>query len=184
MVRSEASYTGCLDQVLDDGQTETDDHDFVVLGNSMCLQSHNKDDETTHGSNSRRARNAELVVPRQTDCKVLIHRIEDDGMILKVVPPREPAPEQSRAPVEIVLLIDVSISMNDLAPVPPSGDGEEPEQKGFTVLDLTKHAACTIAASLSDNDTLCIVTFSTRCKVIDYSLLYRWILYHGCSPNC
>jgi hypothetical protein len=101
---------------------------------------------------------------RKTDCEVSIHRTEYDGLIVKVVPPTEPVADQRRGPVEIVLLIDVSLSMNELAPVPPS-EGEESEQKGFTVLDLTMHAACTIAESLNKHDTLCIVTFSTDCKV-------------------
>ncbi|KAF2452330.1 Hh protein intein-like-domain-containing protein [Lineolata rhizophorae] len=99
----------------------------------------------------------------QIDCKISIYQVEDDGLIVKVVPPTKPLMNQSRGPVEIVLLIDVSGSMNDLAPVPPSSEGEESEQKGLTVLDLTRHVACTIAESLNEHDTLCIVTFSTDC---------------------
>ncbi|KAF2183888.1 hypothetical protein K469DRAFT_689637 [Zopfia rhizophila CBS 207.26] len=160
-----------LGQVINhDEKGETDDgDDFVMLESSTCLPLHIKDEE--------RKSNLDTVMPipnsektedalPQIDCEVLIHRVEDDGLIVKVVPPTEPFMNQSRGAVEIVLLIDVSGSMNDLAPVPPSSEGEESEQKGFTVLDLTKHAACTIAKSLNKHDTLCIVTFSTDCKVL------------------
>jgi hypothetical protein len=104
----------------------------------------------------------------QVACEVSVHRVDREGLIVKVVPPAEPIANEARGPIELVLLIDVSASMNDLAPVPPSGEGdEEEEQKGFTILDLTKHAACTIIESLNEHDTLCVVTFSTTCKVMD-----------------
>jgi hypothetical protein len=100
-------------------------------------------------------------------CEVSVHRVDRDSLIVKVVPPAEPVADETRAPIELVLLIDVSGSMGYLAPIPPSGEGEESEQKGFTVLDLTKHAAYTIVESLNEYDTLCIVKFSTECKVTD-----------------
>jgi hypothetical protein len=100
----------------------------------------------------------------QVACKVSVHRVDHDGLIVKVVPPAEPVANETYSLMELVLLIDVSASMNDLAPVPPGGEGEESEQKGFTVLDLTKHAACTLVKSLNEHDTLCVVTFSTNCK--------------------
>ncbi|KAF2467492.1 vWA-like protein [Lindgomyces ingoldianus] len=115
----------------------------------------------------------------QIGCEVLIHYVDYDGIIVKVVPPMEPVVNQGRGPVEIVLLIDVSPSMNDLAPVPPRSEGDESEQKGFTVLDLTKHAAYTVTESLNEHDTLCIVTFSETCKV----LLPRLPMNHK-NKNC
>ncbi|KAF1979385.1 hypothetical protein BU23DRAFT_642974 [Bimuria novae-zelandiae CBS 107.79] len=160
-----------LGQVINhDEKGETDDgDDFVMLESSTCLPLHIKDAEKKSNLDTvipiPNSEKTEDALP-QIDCEVLIHRVEDDGLIVKVVPPTEPFMNQSRGPVEIVLLVDVSGSMNDLAPVPPSSEGEESEQKGFTVLDLTKHAACTIAESLSEHDTLCIVTFSTDCKVL------------------
>lgn len=113
---------------------------------------------------SKESIEVERVSP-QMDCGVSIHPADNKGIIVKVVPPAEPVANKSREPVEIVLLIDVSYSMKSLAPVPPSSEGDKSEQKGFTVLDLTKHAAYTVAESLNEQDTLCIVTFSTNCKV-------------------
>lgn len=103
----------------------------------------------------------------QAACEVSVHRVDRDSLIVKVVPPAEPVANGTRAPIELLLLIDVSGSMDNLAPVPSSGEGEKSEQEGFTVLDLTKHAVYTIVESLNQHDTLCVITFSTDCKVTD-----------------
>jgi hypothetical protein len=165
-----------LSQVFNHEKSETDDGDnFVILESSICLPLHIKDEKKKPSfdtvmaiANSEKKEKDTL---SQIDCEVSIHQVENDGLIVKVIPPTEPPINQSRGPVEIVLLIDVSGSMDHLAPVPPSSEGKESEQKGFTVLDLTKHAACTLIESLNEHDTLCIVTFSTDCKVTTFLLL-------------
>ena len=162
-----ASY----DQVIRYGEKgETDDGDDFVMLESLASLPIENEEEKSNPDTAMPVPISEMteedVLP-QVDCDVSIHWVED-GLIVKVVPPTKPAINQSRGPVEIVLLIDVSGSMNDLAPVPPSSEGEESEQKGFTVLDLTKHAACTIAESLNEHDRLCVVTFSTDCKVTTF----------------
>ena len=70
-------------------------------------------------------------------------------------------------PVDIVLVIDVSGSMNDAAPPPKSTDNSTgiKEDFGLSVLDLTKHAALTIMETLNEDDRLSIVTYSTRATV-------------------
>lgn len=98
-------------------------------------------------------------------CEDSIHQIDRNGVIVRIVPPTGPVPGQIRGGNEVVLLIDVSASMDGLAPVLPNGDGEDLEQKGFNILDLTKQAAHTIVESLDDHDTLCVVPFSIDCKV-------------------
>ncbi|KAF2419683.1 hypothetical protein EJ08DRAFT_702753 [Tothia fuscella] len=55
----------------------------------------------------------------------------------------KPVGNETRGPLELVLLIDFSGSKNDLNPVPPTDEGAEFGQKGFTVLDLTKQVVCT-----------------------------------------
>ena len=96
-----------FDGVFDDDEI-VEGHGFVVLEKSttglpLRIKSEEKRIEV------------EDVSP-QIDCEVLIHYVDYDGSIVKVVPPTEPVANQSGGPVEIVLLIDVSFSMNELAP--------------------------------------------------------------------
>lgn len=84
-----------------------------------------------------------------------------ESLVVKVIPPRTPAAQIEHVPCDIVLVIDVSTSMEDDAPVP----GEN-EKTGLTVLDLTKHAALTIIETLNDKDRLGIVSFSTKSTIV------------------
>ncbi|QUC23766.1 uncharacterized protein UV8b_08007 [Ustilaginoidea virens] len=83
------------------------------------------------------------------------------SLLVKVVPPRVPASHIEHVPCDIVLVVDVSTSMQDDAPVP----GEN-ESTGLSVLDVTKHAALTILETLNDKDRLGIVTFSTKSTIV------------------
>ncbi|ORY61500.1 hint-domain-containing protein [Pseudomassariella vexata] len=102
--------------------------------------------------------------------KIHIHPLpSEDGVLIKIEPPREPQDGiLSHVPCDIVLVIDVSVSMHDLAPamgVNENGDMVQ-ENAGFTVLDITKHAALTVLETMDENDRLGIVTFSTAAKII------------------
>lgn len=88
------------------------------------------------------------------------------ALIVKVVTPTAPTSDLDHVPCDIVLVIDVSTSMDEDAPVP--GDTE---RTGLSVMDLTKHAALTILETLNDKDRLGIVTFGTRSTVVQ-SLTY------------
>jgi len=91
-----------------------------------------------------------------------------DGLLVKIRPPVEPLDHQlEHVPCDIVLVIDVSGSMDSDAPVPTNPDDVR-EQYGLTVLDLTKHAALTILETLNKDDRLGIVTFSGEVKVSRY----------------
>lgn len=70
-----------------------------------------------------------------------------------------------RAPSDIVCVIDVSGSMGTDAPAPATADGKAGENAGFSVLDIVKHACQTIIASMSPNDRLGIVAYSTEARV-------------------
>lgn len=97
-----------------------------------------------------------------------IHPLEtEDGVLIKIDPPKEPELEDLRernhVPLDLVLSIDVSGSMGADAPV-PAKNGTEGEHYGLSVLDLVRHAAKTILETLDDHDRLGIVTFSTSSK--------------------
>ena len=95
-----------------------------------------------------------------------------DGLLVKVDTPRMPkGGVDGRAGCDIVLVIDVSDSMGQDAPVP----GGDTEGFGLSVLDLTKHAARAILATLDHRDRLGIVTFSTDAIPTIYTQLSRFL---------
>jgi hypothetical protein len=61
----------------------------------------------------------------------------------------------------MIAILDNSGSMGE-----PASMGDGTETFGFTRLDLVKHAVRTMAATLNENDSLAIVTFSTAARVI------------------
>ncbi|KAL6918187.1 hypothetical protein ACHAP8_008196 [Fusarium lateritium] len=85
-----------------------------------------------------------------------------NGLLIKIDTPKEPSVNIPHVPCDIVLVIDISGSMGQPAPVP----GEDQESAGLSVLDLTKHAARTIIETMNDNDRLSIVTFASKAKVL------------------
>lgn len=91
----------------------------------------------------------------------------DNGFLVSVRPPPVPSYDnpsyQGHTPVDLVLVIDVSGSMQDSA-VMPSVDGAR-EHTGLSILDLTKHAARTIIETLNEGDRLGIVTFGYDAEV-------------------
>ncbi|KIE01694.1 U-box domain-containing protein, partial [Metarhizium majus ARSEF 297] len=108
----------------------------------------------------RNARPADDVGP--SPVALQLHPIPSKrSLVVKVVPPRAPAAQIEHVPCDIVLVLDVSTSMEDDAPVPG-----ETERTGLTVLDLTKHAALTIIETLNDRDRLGIVSFATNSTIV------------------
>lgn len=97
-----------------------------------------------------------------TTPSVEIHPFDSrDGLLVKIRPPNQPSgPTLKHIHCDIVLVIDVSSSMGNEAPVP----GDTTEKTGLTILDLTKHAARTIVATLNESDFLGIVTFGSDAK--------------------
>ncbi|KAK0707673.1 hint-domain-containing protein [Lasiosphaeris hirsuta] len=92
--------------------------------------------------------------------------LSTDGLLVRVMPPRQPVGSGLKhVPCDIVLVIDVSGSMESEAPV-PTNPGEQTEHNGLTVLDLTKHAARTILETLDEDDRLGIVTFAGEAEVV------------------
>lgn len=84
-------------------------------------------------------------------------------MILRIDPPKLPQETRlSHVPCSIALLIDVSASMQNAAPVP----GETAEKTRLSILDLAKHACRTITSTLDENDEMALVTFSDKSTVV------------------
>ena len=96
------------------------------------------------------------------DATLHLEPIPNKALLVKIQPPKEPSVRIPHVPCDIVLVIDVSGSMGEAAPVP----GETDEGTGLSVLDLTKHAARTIIESMNENDRLSIVTFASKTKVL------------------
>ncbi|KAG8928120.1 hypothetical protein FRC02_007356 [Tulasnella sp. 418] len=104
----------------------------------------------------------------------LIGSSDARSLLISVIPPKEPIKpadddaqkatptdiKDNRPPMDFVLTIDVSVSMDSAAPAPG-----ESEPTGLTVLDVVKHAAKTIITTMKDKDRVAIVTFSKDAKV-------------------
>lgn len=126
------------------------------------------------------------------DPRLTIHPVPtNDGVIVRVQPPTHPTytdPRLSHIPCDIVLVIDVSGSMQLEAPAKMNSDDGKlisSERFGLSVLDLTKHAARTILSTLDQWDRLGIVTFSSRARV-SFScpfLEFRTFINRGRATN-
>ncbi|TRX94246.1 hypothetical protein FHL15_004713 [Xylaria flabelliformis] len=108
------------------------------------------------------------VDPDEDEPVVTIHPIaRKDGVLVKVQPPIQPSnPTIDHVPCDIVLVIDISASMDEDAPAPAEEEGGESENFGLSVLDLTKHAARTIVSTLNEGDRLGIVTFDYDATIV------------------
>ncbi|KAK5091092.1 hypothetical protein LTR05_001272 [Lithohypha guttulata] len=87
-------------------------------------------------------------------------------MLLSISPPRKPYDGREHTSCDIVLVIDISASMNTLAELPDQHDMEQKERSGLSILDLVKHASRTILEKLNDRDRLAVVTFSTTATIV------------------
>jgi hypothetical protein len=102
---------------------------------------------------------------------------EKDGIIVSINPPKTPKQNISHVPCDIVLVIDVSGSMNAAAPMPATENSKEQEDVGLSVLDLVKHSARTIVETLNDQDRIGIVTYSNSADVGSFGISMK------ISPN-
>ncbi|KAJ3102781.1 hypothetical protein HDU96_009523 [Phlyctochytrium bullatum] len=67
-----------------------------------------------------------------------------------------------KAPVDVVCVVDLSISMDDPATL---ASDTSSEGTGLTILDIVKHAVKTVIASLGNDDRLAIVSFSDKADI-------------------
>jgi hypothetical protein len=92
----------------------------------------------------------------------IISSFKDDDVYINLT--IEPINNNQPVPMDIVIVIDVSGSMQDPALVEIEGITKD---VGFTLLDITKHAINTIIETMKKNvDRISIVTFSNNSEVI------------------
>ena len=101
--------------------------------------------------------------PSYEEQRLQIHPVpSQSSVIVKVEPPQQPSSPVGHVPSDIVLVIDVSGSMDDPAPMP----GDDSEDTGLSILDLVKHATKTIIHTCSDHDRIGIVKFSHDAEAV------------------
>jgi len=83
-----------------------------------------------------------------------------DKLVVSITPPDI----KTRPPIDVVLCIDVSMSMSQEAKL--KGNGNETLSHGISVLSLTISAAKTILYSLNENDNISVVTYSSEARTI------------------
>jgi Mg-chelatase subunit ChlD len=81
---------------------------------------------------------------------------DHDIILLSVLP----SDDNSRCPVDIVCVVDVSGSMGESAII------KDAEDSGLSLLDIVKHALKTIVVTLSETDRFALVTYSNDARVI------------------
>jgi len=74
----------------------------------------------------------------------------------------EPKKIEKRKPLLLISMIDVSGSMSDSA---SEIKGNNEEEGGFSRLALVKHSLKTVVSTLSENDKMCLITFSGKAKI-------------------
>lgn len=71
-----------------------------------------------------------------------------------------------RVPVDICCVIDVSGSMALDATFQDPNDESKKVSEGLTILDIVKHSVKTVICTLTDQDRLSIVAFSSQAKIV------------------
>ena len=74
----------------------------------------------------------------------------------------EPKKTEKRKPLLLISMIDVSGSMSESASEIKNNAEEE---GGFSRLALVKHSLKTVVSTLSENDKMCLITFSGKAKI-------------------
>lgn len=107
-----------------------------------------------------------IIVPPKLNVDLQPTGKDTNEVLLSVIPPKLPDSNLKHTPCDVVLVIDVSGSMNAEAELPDQTGMDKKESSGLSILDLVKHAAKTIIEKLNKNDRLAIITFSNNAKVI------------------
>lgn len=92
------------------------------------------------------------------DCSLTLEAsMTRDHLNVKVTPPAE----GDRQPALVFVLLDISGSTGE-----NSGADLEAGAADYTILDLCKHTVRTLGGILGSNDMLCLITYSSKAKVV------------------
>ena len=127
----------------------------TTLANSSSLTS-------THIVNVTHEQQAIVVQPLSIQNKVKLISENNVHKTYRLLTSIKSPELQTRIPTDIVVVIDVSGSMDSEATSGTNGS----ERSGLTLLDITKHALKTIINTLDEHDRLAIVSFATNAKVV------------------
>jgi len=101
---------------------------------------------------------AEVINP-----KIMINRSYDDQVAISIAIPDGGA---HRMPVDVCCVIDISGSMAVDATFQDPNDESRQISDGLTILDIVKHSVKTVINTLTDNDRVAIVAFSSNASIV------------------
>lgn len=99
--------------------------------------------------------------PPPFEVELLVYQEKDEALV-QVKVSDDPGVDCSHAPATIILVIDVSGSMSSRATTYSDMEGGS----GLSVLDVVKHAGKTVIQTLSDTDSLGIVSFASNANLV------------------
>lgn len=112
------------------------------------------------------------LAPVQPNIGIDIYNVPDsDNILVSVKPPQKPLDNIDHVSCDLILVIDISGSMNACADLMKLSSDEKQEASGLSILDLVKHASRTIVESLNAGDRLAVVTFSNSATIVQGLLL-------------
>jgi Mg-chelatase subunit ChlD len=108
---------------------------------------------------SHKSQASKTMSNRQTNLTLSYRPSPTCADILQVMASIHPEISQTREPIDICCVIDISGSMGS------SASAQGVEDAGLTVLDIVKHAVRTVFSCLNDTDRLSIVSYSNNAAV-------------------
>jgi len=101
-----------------------------------------------------------------SNCELNTKLYSNKGNTLISIIPPEKLDDSNRSPIDLCCVIDTSLSMKESVEI--QDDKGIKESFGLSILDILKHSVNTIIHSLTENDRLALVTFSSTAKVRQY----------------
>lgn len=108
-----------------------------------------------------------MVMPAATDS-------DEESFLLhaSILAPDVEGLDDGHIPTDIVLIIDISGSMNNDAPPPKGKQAHESANLSLSLLDLVKHATNTVIETLTEYDRLALISFSNSAQIVfDFTVM-------------
>ena len=130
----------------------------------LYLLKENNDTVAVNGSSTDGSSTEEFKLTNPTAelkiSKLVEHKKRSGKIMISITPPKT----NSRVPINIICVVDVSGSMAIEASM--TNESGQTETHGLSLLDIVKHAVKTIIHSLESVDTFSLVTFSNDAKCV------------------